>query len=63
MIRCVGTWCGKARWNAQRSTIWLKILKIGTVLVCNTRRIRLFFARAHPLQELFRTELARLSST
>lgn len=48
--------------RAQASTIRLKILKIGTVIVRNTRRIRLFFSSAYPLQDLFRTLLARLSS-
>lgn len=48
--------------RAQVSTIRLKILKIGTVIVRNTRRIRLFFSSAYPLQDLFRALLARLSS-
>ena len=48
--------------RAQVSTIRLKILKIGTVIVRNTRRIRLFFSSTYPLQDLFRTLLARLSS-
>lgn len=48
--------------RAQVSTIRLKILKIGTVIMRNTRRIRLFFSSAYPLQDLFRTLLVRLSS-
>jgi len=48
--------------RAQVGTIRLKILKIGTVIVRNTRRIRLFFSSAYPLQGLFQTLLARLSS-
>jgi hypothetical protein len=60
-IRRVGL-CGTQLARAQVSTIRLKILKIGTVVVRNTRRIRLFFSRACPLQEFFRTLQARLSS-
>jgi hypothetical protein len=39
--------------RAQVGTIRLKLLKIGTVIVRNTRRIRLFFASGYPYQELF----------
>jgi hypothetical protein len=37
-------------------------LKIGTVIVRNTRRIRLLFSSAYPYQALFATILSRLSS-
>ena len=36
--------------RAQVGTIRLKLLKIGTVIVRNTRRIRLFFSSAFPYQ-------------
>jgi hypothetical protein len=48
--------------RAQVSTIRLKVLKIGTVIVRNTRRIRLLFTSAYPEQALFGLVLARLSS-
>lgn len=48
--------------RAQVSTIRLNLLKIGTVILRNTRRIRLLFSSAYPRQELFRTLVARLSS-
>ena len=40
--------------RAQVGTIRLKLLKIGTVIVRNTRRIRLFLSSAYPHQDLFR---------
>jgi hypothetical protein len=48
--------------RSQVSTIQLKILKIGMVIVRDTRRIRLFFSSAYPLPDLSRTLLTRLSS-
>ena len=48
--------------RAQVSTIRLKLLKIGTVIVRNTRRIRFFFSSAYPYHTLFRQILARLST-
>ena len=48
--------------KAQATTIRLKLLKIGTVIVRNTRRIRLLFASAYPYAGLLRLVLARLSS-
>lgn len=48
--------------QAQAPTIRLKLLKIGTVIVRNTRRIRFFFTSAFPLQELFAKVLSRLST-
>ncbi len=48
--------------RAQVSTIRLKLLKIGTVIVRNTRRIRLFFSSAYPYQELLRNVCRSLSS-
>jgi hypothetical protein len=43
-------------------TIRLKLLKIGTVIVRNTRRIRLFFSSAYPHQALFKKVCAALGS-
>ena len=49
--------------RAQVTTIRLKLLKIGTVIVRNTRRIRLLFSSAYPHQELFRHACAALGRT
>lgn len=48
--------------RAQVATIRLKLLKIGTVILRNTRRIRLLFSRAYPHQNLFRHVCQRLST-
>jgi hypothetical protein len=48
--------------RAQVGTIRLRLLKIGTVIVRNTRRIRLFFSSAYPHQELFAQVCGALSS-
>jgi hypothetical protein len=48
--------------RAQVQTIRLKLLKIGTVILRNTRRIRLLFSSAYPHQNLFRHACQRLSS-
>jgi hypothetical protein len=48
--------------RAQVATIRLKLLKVGTVILRNTRRIRLLFASAYPHQSLFRQACQRLSS-
>jgi hypothetical protein len=48
--------------RAQAATIRLKLLKIGTVIVRNTRRIRLLFSSAYPDADLLRLVLARLNS-
>lgn len=48
--------------RAQVATIRLKLLKIGTVILRNTRRIRLLFSSAYPYQDLFRHVGQRLSS-
>jgi hypothetical protein len=44
--------------RAQVGTIRLKLLKVGTVVVRNTRRVRLWFSSAFPLQDVFRQCLA-----
>jgi hypothetical protein len=60
-IRRVGL-CGTELARAQVTTIRLKLLKIGTVILRNTRRIRLLFSSAYPYQALFSSVLSRLSS-
>jgi hypothetical protein len=60
-IRRVGL-AGTALARAQVGTIRLKLLKIGTVIVRNTRRIRLFFSSAYPYQELFEKVCCALRS-
>jgi len=49
--------------RAQVTTIRLKLFKLGTVIVRNTRRILLLFSSAYPLQELFRHACAALART
>jgi len=49
--------------RAQVGTIRLKLLKIGAVVLRNTRRIRLHLASGYPYQSLFQTVLARLTPT
>jgi len=60
-IRRVGL-CGSELARAQVTTLRLKVLKIGTVILRNTRRIRLLFSSAYPYQELFTLMLRKLSS-
>lgn len=48
--------------RAQCGTIRLKLLKIGAVLVRNTRRVRFLLAASCPYQELFAMAVARLAS-
>ena len=48
--------------KAQCSTIRLKLLKIGAVIVRNTRRVRFMFSSAYPYQKLFSTVVARLDT-
>ena len=47
--------------RAYVGTIRLKLLKIGAVVIDNTRRIRFLYASAYPHQALFRTVAARLA--
>ena len=49
--------------KAQVGTIRLKLLKIGAVVVQNTRRIKLFFSSHYPYQELFKKIALQLIST
>lgn len=60
-IRRVGL-AGSELAKAQVTTIRLQVLKIGTVILRNTRRIRLLFSSAYPHQELFASLLGKLSS-
>ena len=48
--------------RAQVTTIRLKLLKIGTVILRNTRRIRLLFSSAYPYQRIFKQVVGKLSS-
>jgi len=48
--------------RAQCGTIRLKLLKIGTVIRRNTRRVYFHFSSAYPYQELFYCVVRRLSS-
>lgn len=47
--------------KAQVTTIRLKLLKIGTVILRNTRRIRLLWSSAYPQQELLQQVLRKLA--
>jgi hypothetical protein len=49
--------------KAQVSTIRLKLLKIGAVIVKNSRRIRFLLSSAYPYQNLFRLVAQRLAVT
>lgn len=61
-IRRVGL-KGSEMARAQVGTIRLKLLKIGTVIVRNTRRVRLFFSSAYPHQKLFQAACEALGSS
>ena len=49
--------------KAQVSTIRLKLFKIGTIIITNTRRIRLLMSSAYPYQTLFATLVANLNTS
>jgi hypothetical protein len=51
-----GTELGRARCD----TIRLKLLKIGAVIIRNSRRVRFLLSSAHPWQEMFFTVAGRL---
>ena len=53
-------WQGTELARAFVGTIRLKLLKIGAVIIRNTRRIRLLLASAYPYQDLFCLVAARL---
>jgi hypothetical protein len=48
--------------RAQVGTIRLKLLKIGAVVIQNTRRIRLLLSSSYPYQDIFRLAAARLTA-
>lgn len=60
-IRRLGL-AGTALAQAQVGTLRLKLLKIGAVILRNTRRVRFLLSSAYPYQELFRQVVARLAS-
>lgn len=47
--------------RAQVTTIRLKLLKIGAVILRNTRRVRFLLSSAHPYQHLYRLVAQRLA--
>ena len=47
--------------RASPQTIRLTLLKVGAVVVSNTRRVRLLMSRSHPAQALFRQVAASLA--
>ena len=47
--------------RAQVGTIRLKLLKVGAIILRNTRRIRFLLSSAYPYQKLFQTVAARLA--
>ena len=49
--------------NAAPQTLRLKLLKIGAVVIRNTRRVRLMLSSAYPDQDLFRTIVLRLDTS
>ncbi len=61
-IRRVGL-NGSEMARAQVGTIRLKLLKIGTVIVRNTRRVRLFFSSAYPYQSIFKQACIALGTS
>jgi hypothetical protein len=57
-IALTGTELARARCD----TIRLKLLKIGAVIICNTRRVRFLLSSAYPMQNLFVKISKRLSA-
>ena len=49
--------------RAQCGTIRLKLLKVGAVIIRNTRRIRFLLSSAYPHQSLFRHVAEQLDSS
>jgi len=48
--------------NATSSTIRLKLLKVGAIIIRNTRRVRFQLSSAYPYKDLFHTVKLRLDS-
>jgi hypothetical protein len=49
--------------RASIQTLRLKLLKIGAVVIRNSRRIRFLLSEAYPLKDLFAGLVARLKPT
>ena len=49
--------------KAQCGTIRLKLLKVGAVIIKNTRRVRFLLSSAYPYQQLFRHVIRQLDSS
>ena len=49
--------------RAQCTTLRLKLLKVGAVIIRNTRRVRFLLSSACPYQDLFRTVATRLNTS
>ena len=60
-LRAIGL-AGTELARAQAGTIRARLLKLGTVIVRNTRRVRFFFASALPHQDIFRLAAKRIMS-
>lgn len=59
-LRALGL-AGTALAQAQATTLRARLLKVGAVIVRNTRRIRFFLSEHFPLRELFETAARRLN--
>jgi len=60
-LRSIGL-AGTELARAQVGTIRTRLLKIGAVIVRNTRRVRFFLSSAYPYQEIFHLAAARFGS-
>ena len=60
-LRRIGL-AGSELCRAQASTLRLKLIKIGAVVVRNTRRVRFLLSSAYPLQNLFAQFTGRFAS-
>jgi hypothetical protein len=60
-LRTIGL-AGTELARAQVSTLRCRLLKVGAVIVRNTRRVRFFLASAFPHQDAFRTAAQRFAS-
>ncbi len=57
------TWCLPGWPYFDRNTLRLTLLKIGAVIIRNTRRIRILLSSACPHQDLFRSVALRLNTS
>ena len=60
-LRAIGL-AGTEMARAQVGTIRVRLLKLGAVIVRNTRRVRFFLASAFPHQDIFRLAVKRIMS-